>query len=147
MKKYLIPQISALSLLSSAVKQDDGWRFYFDANIKMEIENFDKQQFQNEFQKTRMKNNNDVSCFIKITSLDNNICQIKKSVITIFCIRVFIKIFVFVYQKIYILPRDFNICWAFNLPYDDDIRRGVNLKSSISTLSKANCNDTSLPTP
>ena len=31
MKKYLIPQISALSLLSSAVKQDDGWRFHFDA--------------------------------------------------------------------------------------------------------------------
>ena len=31
MKKYLIPQISALSLLSSAVKQADGWRFYFDA--------------------------------------------------------------------------------------------------------------------
>ncbi len=31
MKKYLIPQISALSLLSSAVKQCDGWRFYFDA--------------------------------------------------------------------------------------------------------------------
>lgn len=31
MKKYLIPQISALSLLSSAVKQDDGWRFYFNA--------------------------------------------------------------------------------------------------------------------
>lgn len=31
MKKYLIPQISALSLLSSAVKQDDRWRFYFDA--------------------------------------------------------------------------------------------------------------------
>ena len=31
MKKYLIPQISALSLLSSAVKQNDGWRFYFDA--------------------------------------------------------------------------------------------------------------------
>lgn len=31
MKKYLIPQISALSLLSSAVKQTDGWRFLFDA--------------------------------------------------------------------------------------------------------------------
>lgn len=31
MKKYLIPQISALSLLSSAVKQDEGWRFHFDA--------------------------------------------------------------------------------------------------------------------
>ena len=31
MKKYLIPQISALSLLSSAVKQTDGWRFHFDA--------------------------------------------------------------------------------------------------------------------
>ena len=31
MNKYLIPQISALSILSSAVKQDDGWRFYFDA--------------------------------------------------------------------------------------------------------------------
>ena len=31
MKKYLIPQISALSLLSSAVKQNDGWRFYFNA--------------------------------------------------------------------------------------------------------------------
>ena len=31
MKKYLIPQISALSLLSSALKQDDGWRFHFDA--------------------------------------------------------------------------------------------------------------------
>ena len=31
MKKYLIPQISALSLLSSAVKQADGWRFHFDA--------------------------------------------------------------------------------------------------------------------
>lgn len=31
MKKYLIPQISALSLLSSAVRQDDGWRFHFDA--------------------------------------------------------------------------------------------------------------------
>ena len=31
MKKYLISQISALSLLSSAVKQDDGWRFHFDA--------------------------------------------------------------------------------------------------------------------
>ncbi len=31
MKKYLIPQISALSLLSSAVKQDDGWRFLFNA--------------------------------------------------------------------------------------------------------------------
>ena len=31
MKKYLIPQISALSLLSSAVKQNDGWRFHFDA--------------------------------------------------------------------------------------------------------------------
>jgi hypothetical protein len=31
MKKHLISQISALSLLSSAVKQDDGWRFHFDA--------------------------------------------------------------------------------------------------------------------
>ena len=31
MKKYLIPQISAISLLSSAKPQDDGWRFYFDA--------------------------------------------------------------------------------------------------------------------
>ena len=31
MNKYLIPQISALSLLSSAVKQDDGWRFFFNA--------------------------------------------------------------------------------------------------------------------
>ena len=31
MKKYLIPQISALSLLSSAVKQADGWKFHFDA--------------------------------------------------------------------------------------------------------------------
>lgn len=31
MKKYLISQISALSLLSSAVKQNDGWRFHFDA--------------------------------------------------------------------------------------------------------------------
>ena len=31
MKKYLIPQISAISLLSSAVKQNNGWRFCFDA--------------------------------------------------------------------------------------------------------------------
>ena len=31
MNKYLIPQISALSILSSAVKQDDGWRFLFNA--------------------------------------------------------------------------------------------------------------------
>lgn len=31
MKKYLIPQISALSLLSSAEKHGDGWRFCFDA--------------------------------------------------------------------------------------------------------------------
>ena len=31
MKKYLISQISALSLLSSAAKQDDGWRFHFDS--------------------------------------------------------------------------------------------------------------------
>lgn len=31
MKKYLIPQISASSLLSSALKQNNGWRFYFDA--------------------------------------------------------------------------------------------------------------------
>ena len=31
MKKYLIPQISSISLLSSAVKQNNGWRFYFDA--------------------------------------------------------------------------------------------------------------------
>lgn len=31
MKKYLIPQISALSLLSAAVKENDVWRFRFDA--------------------------------------------------------------------------------------------------------------------
>ena len=31
MKKYLIPQIFALSLLSSAVRKNDGWRFHFDA--------------------------------------------------------------------------------------------------------------------
>ena len=31
MKKYLIPQISALSLLTSAVRKNGGWRFHFDA--------------------------------------------------------------------------------------------------------------------
>ena len=31
MKKYLIPQISALSLLTSAVRENGGWRFHFDA--------------------------------------------------------------------------------------------------------------------
>ena len=31
MKKYLIPQISALSLLSSATESSDGWSFRFDA--------------------------------------------------------------------------------------------------------------------
>jgi hypothetical protein len=31
MKKYLIPQISALSLLSSATKSSDGWSFHFNA--------------------------------------------------------------------------------------------------------------------
>ena len=52
-KVYLIRYFDNHSLF----KEKDFWRFYFDANIKMEIENFDKQQFQNEFQKTRMKNN------------------------------------------------------------------------------------------
>ena len=52
-KVYLIRYFDNHSLF----KEKDFWRFYFNANIKMEIENFDKQQFQNEFQKTRMKNN------------------------------------------------------------------------------------------
>lgn len=52
-KVYLIRYFDNHSLF----KEKEFWRFYFNANIKMEIENFDKQQFQNEFQKTRMKNN------------------------------------------------------------------------------------------
>ena len=52
-KVYLIRYFDTHSLF----KEKDFWRFYFGENIKMEIENFDKQQFQNEFQKVRMRNN------------------------------------------------------------------------------------------
>lgn len=52
-KIYLIRYLDNHSLF----KEKEFWRFYFEENIKMELNTFNNEQYQNESQKDRMKNN------------------------------------------------------------------------------------------